>query len=79
MSIKFFRDLLQKQEIVSTQLLFILGQQAFFEIQRLRDPAQHKDLPSKCMAVVTAFMPPDSSEKPFVSVGGHWEVSNFLK
>ena len=76
MSVEFLRDLLQNQEIVLTQLLFILGQQAFLEIQRLRNPAQHKDLPSKGMAVVAAFMPPDPSEKPFVCVvGGHFGKS----
>ena len=77
--LKLLRDLLQELEIVSTQLLFVLGQQDFFEIQRLRDPAQHEDFIRKGVAMKGVFMPPDSSEKPFVCVDGHWEISIFLK
>ena len=77
--VELFRDLLQELEIVSTQLLFVLGQQDFLEIQRLRNPAQHKDFIRKGMAMKSVFMPPNSSEEPFVCVDGHWEISNFLK
>ena len=78
-SFEFLRDLLQKQEIVSTQLPFVLGHQDFSEVQRLRDPAQHEDLPSEGMAMEGTLVSPNPSEKPFVCVSGHWEISNFLK